>query len=639
MKINKNLLIMFMVLISLFAISAVSASDSDNATDIMELSDIDEEMETIEVNDNQDITDALSAGENNTNDIQINIAVENATYDEPVSINITVADNTGTVNFTESTVEIQVDGKFIANAPISPTGQSEYTLAIGDCEVGIHDVKATLINGTNRIATNVTLFSVTKATPVVNVENITVKVYETVTIPVNVTDKRGKGITGGAIVTIFWQGDSLSKYVNVVDGSAYVTFDFKDIIGIMSSMSMADMMSGMMGGSGGMNWADMFSGNGTSSMNWADMFSGNGSSSMNWADMFGGNGSSNMWEDMFSGNGSGNMMEGMVSVSFEYIFVPGKYNVTTTFLTNRNYNTANATSDLIITYLEDVVYAADITVPKNLGDNATAKITVMDKYGNPIPNVAVNAVLDDKQEYNVTLNENGTAQITFNNLVNGDHRLVLKSNANGSLTSQSFDFVVQLIKANVTITANDITVSTVNVNVDGKTGKYFTATLKDSLGNAMAGKTVFISINNQKFAVTTDQNGAAKVQLNIAKAGTYTCTIAFLTDDVYNGAFEIAKVTVNKQAAKLTVAKKSYKASAKTKKVTATFKSAKGKAIKNKKITFKVKGKTYTAKTNGKGVATVKVKLTKKGTYKVTAKFAGDDTYKAVSKTGKLILK
>ena len=96
-------------------------------------------------------------------------------------------------------------------------------------------------------------------------------------------------------------------------------------------------------------------------------------------------------------------------------------------------------------------------------------------------------------------------------------------------------------------------------------------------------------------------------------------------------------VKVTKKATTLSIAKKTFKKKA-TKKLTATLKSS-GKAIKNKKITFKVNGKTYSAKTNSKGVATVKIKLTKKGTFKYTAKFAGDATYKAVSKTSKIKVK
>ena len=103
------------------------------------------------------------------------------------------------------------------------------------------------------------------------------------------------------------------------------------------------------------------------------------------------------------------------------------------------------------------------------------------------------------------------------------------------------------------------------------------------------------------------------------------------------------KVTVNKQATKATFAKKTFKVKA-TKKISFTLisftlKDSKGKAIAKKKITFKVNGKTYTAKTNSKGVATVKIVIKKKGKFTATAKFAGDTTYKAVSKKATITIK
>lgn len=213
--------------------------------------------------------------------------------------------------------------------------------------------------------------------------------------------------------------------------------------------------------------------------------------------------------------------------------------------------------------------------------------------------------------------------------------LIAKSNA----SSFVFDYKIQYKQLEVAIDFDGLKVTTVNTAVDGKIGKNLIVTLKDQFGKALNNKSVQITLDNKVYGLTTDENGTAKVQLNIAKAGTYSVAVTFLGDNSCAGKFETAKVTVIKQTAKLTTAKKTYKAKAKTKKLTATFKSAKGKAIKNKKITFKVKGKTYTAKTNAKGVATVKVKLTKKGTYTFTAKFAGDNTYKAVIKSAKLILK
>ena len=94
-----------------------------------------------------------------------------------------------------------------------------------------------------------------------------------------------------------------------------------------------------------------------------------------------------------------------------------------------------------------------------------------------------------------------------------------------------------------------------------------------------------------------------------------------------------------KTKVKLTTPTKTFKKSAKTKKVTITLKSANNKALNKKKITLTVNKKTYKATTNSKGQATIKVKLTKKGTFKYTAKFAGDTYYNALSKKGTIKIK
>ena len=604
MKCNKKLLIVLMVFISFLAIGAVSASDSDNVADTMAVS-VDDEVQAVNVDDNNDVNEALSVGEDNADDVQITVDVENTTYDEQVSVNVTVVDKTQEVDFTNSTVEILVDGEYVTNAPISPAGQSRIHLALGDVEVGTHYVKATLVNGENKTVTAGAVFSVAKATPIVILENVTAIVGAGIKIPVNVTDRRGNNLSGDALVTIFFEGNSISKYAKIINGSAEATFD------------VADMMSSMMGMVGA------FGGNSTGNSTKMEF---------NMTQM----------KNMMNGTGKGgfdSFTSGSSAVKFNYFLPVGTYNVTATFLSNRNYNEAENTTNVTVVYNSDVVFVANITTPKKAGDKTIVDILALDKYGNILPNIDVTVVLDDDKEVNLTLNENASAQIAFDNLVNGDYQLLISTNATGNLTNQTIDFNVVLPKVDVDMAIKDSTVVTVNTKVDGKIGKYFTVTLKDSLGNILKNKTVQLSINNKKYSLVTNDNGIAKIKLNIAKANVYTCAVAFLGNDAYNGAFDIAKVTVIKQKAKLTVAKKTYKAKAKTKKLTATLKSAKGKAIKGKKITFKVKGKTYTAKTNKKGVATVKVKITKKGKITFTAKFAGDDTYKALSKKGKLTIK
>lgn len=164
-------------------------------------------------------------------------------------------------------------------------------------------------------------------------------------------------------------------------------------------------------------------------------------------------------------------------------------------------------------------------------------------------------------------------------------------------------------------------------------------TLKDANNNLLANKDVQVIINGVVYNGKTGDNGVAKIAVKFASAGTYYATVSFAGDNTYKSSIGTSKVVVSKKATKITAPKKSFKAKVKTKKVKITLKS--GSAIlKSKKITLKVNGKTYTAKTNSKGVATIKVtKLTKKGTFTYTVKFAGDKAYKAITKKGKMTIK
>ena len=190
------------------------------------------------------------------------------------------------------------------------------------------------------------------------------------------------------------------------------------------------------------------------------------------------------------------------------------------------------------------------------------------------------------------------------------------------------------------IVAGNMKTTAVNTAINGKNaGKTFSITLKDSNGNLLSDKEVLISFDGKVYNVKTDAKGLASVKLALSKKGTYPVVVSFLGDEKYNGTFAVAKIVVNPQKVKLTVAKKKFKSSKKTKYLLATLKSSNKKAIKGKKLTFTVNGKKYTGKTNKKGIAKVKIKLSKKGTYKFTVSFAGDNTFAKISKKGKLIIK
>ena len=167
----------------------------------------------------------------------------------------------------------------------------------------------------------------------------------------------------------------------------------------------------------------------------------------------------------------------------------------------------------------------------------------------------------------------------------------------------------------------------------------FQLKLIDEEGNALVNKTISYALNQKEYTALTDERGIATLKVSLSKSGTYDIYSIFRGDERFLGSAMVANtITINKKESVLTVKNVAYKVSA-TKKLSATFKDKKGNLIKNKKVTFTVNGKSYSATTNSKGVATVKISLNKKGKYTYKAKFAGDSTYKAVTKSATLTVK
>ncbi|ADC45924.1 adhesin-like protein [Methanobrevibacter ruminantium M1] len=263
-------------------------------------------------------------------------------------------------------------------------------------------------------------------------------------------------------------------------------------------------------------------------------------------------------------------------------------------------------------------------------DGASVNATLTDSNGNPISNASVSALVNGV-ESNCTTDDNGNLIIPFEG--NTTVKLTYIDN-NGVEIKGTGKYVKESVIKNRTETKiiyQNMTTTTVNSNVDGRIGKYFEVSLQDADGNPIANKTVFIGFNGKVYNRTTNSTGGVSLQINLGYAGKYTFAIAFLGDDDYMGSFEVALITVNKQTPKITASSKAYRPNSKAKSLVATLKSAKGNAISGKKISFTINGKTYSTTTNAKGLATLNVSLSKKGTYSCTAKYAGDGMYKATS--------
>ena len=233
------------------------------------------------------------------------------------------------------------------------------------------------------------------------------------------------------------------------------------------------------------------------------------------------------------------------------------------------------------------------------------------------------------------------AMLGGNDTAAKDYTIAISFAGDSKLAPSSTNIALKSTAAEKTVTqiqADNITVESVS-GVDGKVGDYFRFYLRDAEGNPLVNKAISVGFNGHVYDYVTDENGSAKTQINLAKAGGYTFAVCFLGDEQYNSSFAVAKITVTQQTPKLTAKAATYKAAAKTKSLSVTFKSKFGKVVSGRTIKVTVNGKTYTAKTNSKGVATVKVSISKKGTYTYTASFAGDTIFKATSAKAKLVIK
>ena len=281
---------------------------------------------------------------------------------------------------------------------------------------------------------------------------------------------------------------------------------------------------------------------------------------------------------------------------------------------------------------DTAIEANNITVTAAPSGNGSFEITLRTAGGMPLANQVVKVVFNN-QMYELTTDAKGVALLPF------------ALNKGGTYNVEVFylgddDYRGSDASAKITINkiATKTTASAKTYLATAKT-KSFTATLKDANGNILANKKVTFTVNGKTYTATTNAKGVATVKLALTAAKTYTVTIKFAGDSVYAASTVSAKVKLNKEKTKITAPTKTFKRTAKTKKVVITLKNSKGKAVAKKKITLTVNKKKYTVKTNSKGKATFKVKLTKKGTFKYTVKFAGDTQYKAVKKTGKIKIK
>ena len=204
---------------------------------------------------------------------------------------------------------------------------------------------------------------------------------------------------------------------------------------------------------------------------------------------------------------------------------------------------------------------------------------------------------------------------------------------------------------------------------DGRIGNYFCVKLVDGSNNALTGLPIKIGFNGKIYDRTTDSNGEARLQINLANADIYTFAICYLGDDDHQASFEVAKIDVNKKypkpnsangnsngvPAQETISNTKLKTYIQYSNMTtkSVLKSDgrvgdyfevklldnNKKAMTNVPIKIGFNGKIYDRTTDSNGGAKLQINLLKPTTYTFAIAYLGDSKYQASFEVAKIVVK
>lgn len=235
----------------------------------------------------------------------------------------------------------------------------------------------------------------------------------------------------------------------------------------------------------------------------------------------------------------------------------------------------------------------------------------------------------DENDYGMYSLENGEFTKTLSDLPAGYHSISLKysdGKLNGDAYSNTFMFNVGFKTA---VLAEDLTTH-YNSNDN------LVMTLKDSEGNLLNEKNIFIRLNGSNHTVTTDDSGKAKFAFALP-IGNYSAEIFFNGSEGYLPSSAGVNITVNRAATVLTAGSVSvvYGNAAS---IIFTLKDEGGKVLAGQKVVINLNNKVYNRLSDSKGRVKLTVGLAARQ-YSVKASFKGDGNYRPSSRTSKIVVK
>ncbi|WP_299521800.1 Ig-like domain repeat protein [uncultured Methanobrevibacter sp.] len=298
-------------------------------------------------------------------------------------------------------------------------------------------------------------------------------------------------------------------------------------------------------------------------------------------------------------NYTATIKNGVASVIIMSLSV-GTHNFTVTYIGDDKYDRIAKTGTVNVSNNNNVnLNVSDIIMFYHDGTKLKAVLT--DYKGNPVANATIYFVINGVT-YTRSTDKNGTAYMALN----------LKSGTyDASILFNGTDKYNKVAK-NITVTIKS-TIESADIIKMYQNGTQFFAKFFDKNGNLLANTNVTFNINGVFYTHTTDENGTAKLAINL-RPGKYILTAI----NPVNGEEQGFNITVKSLIEAGDLTKYFQNAS----KFEATIYNKDGSLAVNKEVTFNINGVFYKRTTNDKGVVSLNINL-RPGTYTITTMYDG----------------
>ena len=287
----------------------------------------------------------------------------------------------------------------------------------------------------------------------------------------------------------------------------------------------------------------------------------------------------------------------------------GNYSVVVSLKEDNVFKADDSIASINVNSNSVIINASDATIYSTKG-KFTVELT--DVNGNPISSELI--VTIDGLSYVVATGADGVGSLNLT-LAIGEYQVVTQFRGNNIFSPGNATSTITVLSS----------IESKDLKRAYKSPFDFEARLLDESGNPLANQSVSLIVNGQEYNVTTDSDGMARLNENLA-VGRYAITVInpITGEETANYADIVKRITGNANVNMYYGAGKSYKV---------RVYSDDGKAAgAGEKVTFKINGKTYTRQTDKNGYASLKLSLKAK-TYTITA------TYKGVKVSNKVVIK